>query len=216
MKLLPLLDYEFLGRFSKIFIGFSDITALLVNLVEKCHWVVFHGPTVTALGTADSQSIENFRLAVSGGAPLTLWATKGRIMMPGCATGKLMVGNLTTLCHLVGTPYFPDFSGSILLIEDRGEAPYRIDRMLTQMKMAGCFSGLSGLALGSFTECGDAVQVETIVTKLFSDCRIPILSGFEVGHTDRNFTLPLGLTATLDTQTQTLRLLSTATVPPDI
>lgn len=212
MKLLPLLDYERLRPFSKIFIGFSDITALLVNLVEKCRWVVFHGPTVTTLGTADSQTLENFRLTVCGKAPLTLRATNGTTIMPGCATGKLMVGNLTTLCHLVGTPYLPDFSGSILLLEDRGEAPYRIDRMLTQMKLAGCFNELAGLALGSFMECGDVGQVEAIAATIFSDCRIPILGGFTVGHADRNFTLPLGLAATLDTRTQTLRLLSMPTV----
>jgi muramoyltetrapeptide carboxypeptidase len=211
MKLLPLLNFDYIQSFTKVFIGFSDMTALLASFVEKCRWVVFHGPNVTTLRNADSKSLEMLKQAVSGRVPLTIFAPDGNVLFPGTVTGPLMVGNLTTLCHLIGTPYMPNLNGHILLIEDRGEAPYRIDRMLTQMKMAGSFDKLAGLALGGFTDCGIVSEVESIVAEIFCGCQIPILSGFEVGHNHRNLTLPLGLNATLDTRDRMLSLQSCAT-----
>ena len=211
MKILPLLDFDYIQSFTKVFIGFSDITALLASFVKKCRWVVFHGPNVTTLRNADAKSLEIFQQAVSGRIPLTIFAPDGNVLFPGVVTGPLMAGNLTTLCHLIGTPYMPNLNGRILLIEDRGEALYRIDRMLTQMKIAGSFDKLAGLALGGFTDCGTVLEVESIVAKIFYDCQIPILSGFEVGHNHRNLTLPLGLNATLDTQNRMLSLQSCAT-----
>jgi muramoyltetrapeptide carboxypeptidase len=211
MKVLPLLDFDYIKSFPKVFIGFSDLTALLVGFVDKCRWVVFHGPTVTTLMNADQKTIESLQQAISGRIPSTLFARSGNIICEGVATGPLIGGNLTTLCHLMGTPYMPSFKGTVLLIEDRGEAPYRIDRMLTQMKMAGVLDNLAGLALGDFTDCGTALEVESVVAKIFHDCRMPILSGFEVGHNHRNLTFPLGLTATLDTQNRLLSLESCAT-----
>lgn len=210
MKLLPFMDFNFIAPFSKVFIGFSDITALLVNFVEKCRWVVFHGPTVTTLGKADPESIESLQQAVMGRRPVSLDSIEDAIV-PGVATGPLLAGNLTTLCHLVGTPYMPNLKGAVLLIEERGEAPYRIDRMLTQMMMAGSFDQLSGLALGTFSECGTAFQIEELVARLFKDHAIPILGGFAVGHDQRNLTLPLGVAATLDTHKRTLMLHTAAT-----
>jgi muramoyltetrapeptide carboxypeptidase len=114
------------------------------------------------------------------------------------------------LCHLTGTPFQPDLNGRILFIEDRGEAPYRIDRMLTQMRMAGCFQGLAGLALGSFTDCGSSRQIHAIVDDRLSGLDIPILAGFEVGHEGVNLTLPVGITARLDTASKTLSFLNSA------
>jgi muramoyltetrapeptide carboxypeptidase len=211
MKILPFLNFDYIRPFTKVFIGFSDITALLVSFVEKCRWVVFHGPNVTTLRNADSKSLEIFQQALSGREPLRIFAPNGNVLFPGFARGPLIACNLTTLCHLIGTPYMPNLKRHILLIEDRGEAPYRIDRMLTQMKMAGSFNQLAGLALGDFTNCGTVQEVESIVTQVFCDCQIPILSGFEVGHNHRNLTLPLGLNATLDTKTRMLNLQSCAT-----
>jgi muramoyltetrapeptide carboxypeptidase len=211
MKVLPLLDFDCIKSSPKVFIGFSDLTALLVGFVDKCRWVVFHGPTVSTLGNADQKSIESLQQAISGRVSATLLAENGNIICKGVATGPLTGGNLTTLCHLMGTPYMPNLEAAVLFIEDRGEAPYRIDRMLTQMKMAGVLENLAGLVLGDFTDCGAAFEVESIVAKIFHDGRIPILSGFEVGHNHRNLTLPLGLTATLDTQNRSLSLESCAT-----
>ncbi len=211
IKILPHLDFEKIALSPKVFVGFSDITALLTNLITRCGWAVFHGPTITTLGGADSNTIEGFQRALSEQNPVTLTAQDGRVIHSGWATGPLVAGNLTTLCHMVGTPFMPSLEGCILLIEDRGEAVYRIDRMLTQLRLAGCFDQLAALALGSFSECGTPAQVETVMAKIFFDAQIPILSGFSVGHDQRNLTVPLGLNATLDTRDRTLRLLSAAT-----
>jgi muramoyltetrapeptide carboxypeptidase len=128
-------------------------------------------------------------------------------------SGALIGGNLTTLCHLVGTSFVPNFKGKILLIEDVGEMPYRIDRMLTQMKLAGCFNEIAGLILGGFKECGYLDEVLEIFSNIFEDADIPILTGFEVGHGEHNLTIPMGLGATLDTKSKKLLFHKPPTTP---
>ncbi len=130
-----------------------------------------------------------------------------RILNSGAAEGILVGGNLATLCHLVGTSYGVDFSGGILLIEDVGEATYRIDRMLTQMKMAGMLDGLKGVVLGTFEDCGPAEEIDALVLERLSDFDIPIISGIPVGHGKANLTVPLGVKVRLDTDGTELTLL---------
>jgi len=113
-------------------------------------------------------------------------------------------GNLATLCHLLGTPYAPDFRDSIVVLEDVGEAPYKIDRMLCQMRMAGCFDGMVGLVLGTFRDCGEDGNILDVVRDVFKDMDIPILAGFNIGHGPINLTLPFGIPAVLDTENRTL------------
>jgi muramoyltetrapeptide carboxypeptidase len=136
--------------------------------------------------------------------PLELTPENGKVIKPGVCSGALIGGNLTTLCHLVGTSFEPNFKGKILLIEDVGEMPYRIDRMLTQMKLAGCFNKIAGLILGTFKECGQLNEIVDIFNDIFEDLDIPILAGFEVGHGEHNLTIPMGLGATLDTDKKRL------------
>lgn len=212
MRILPLLDSKLISQRPKVFVGFSDITALLGFLVEHCGMVAFHGPTVTTLGDADRPTRESFLASLTSPLPISIAATSGAVLQSGRATGRLMCGNLTLFCHLTGTPFQPDFTDSILLIEDRGEAPYRIDRMLTQMVQAGCFTGLAGVALGTFTDCGSRKTLHNIVADRLGHLNIPILSGFEVGHQGINRTLPMGLPACLDTYTRTLRVDESALV----
>jgi muramoyltetrapeptide carboxypeptidase len=204
MRILPLLDADAISRHPKVFVGFSDITALLGFLVERAQMIAFHGPTVTTLGSADPATRERFLAAVTQPAPYRLSAADKQVVRPGSATGRFFCGNLSLLCHLTGTPFQPDFKEGILLIEDRGEAHYRIDRMLTQMMMAGCFDRLAGLALGRFTDCGSFAAIQRIVDDRLGQLGIPILAGFEVGHGATNLTLPVGLPATLDTVSGTL------------
>ena len=204
MRLLPLLDVDAIACHPKVFVGFSDITVLLDFLVQRCRMVAFHGPTVTTLGKADPSTRDRFLLALSKPEPLSLAASSSQVIQSGIAAGRFFCGNLTLFCHLTGTPFQPDFSGGILLIEDQGEAPYRIDRMLTQMRMAGCFEGLAGLALGAFTDCGSADAVHRIVADRLVGLDLPILAGFEVGHETVNMTLPVGLPVQLDTTSGTL------------
>jgi muramoyltetrapeptide carboxypeptidase len=120
-------------------------------------------------------------------------------------------GNLTTLCHLLGTAFKPSFDDHILFLEDRGEAPYRIDRMLTQLKLAGCLKRIKGLVLGSFTDCGSPAEVLQVIESLFRDADVPILIGVDAGHSEPNLTIPFGVPAVLDTESRMLSF-ETATV----
>jgi len=212
MRILPFLDFETIQENPKIFIGYSDISALLSVLHDRCGLVTFHGPVVTTLANAAQETIAAMRTVLTSNTILELKPEKGIVIKPGAALGTVAGGNLTTLCHLVGTPYTPSFNGKILLLEDLGEAPYRIDRMLTQMELAGCFEGLKGLVLGSFEECGQPDEIFRIVQEIFGDLDIPILSGFEIGHRRINITIPIGLGATLDADRQVLAFHEPATV----
>ena len=116
------------------------------------------------------------------------------------------------LCHLVGTPFAPEFENKILFLEDRGEAPYRIDRMLVHMALAGCFKGLSGIILGTFEECGPIEEVIKIIVEVFEKYSIPILAGLDAGHGRHNLTVPLGIEATLDADRHLLTYHRAATV----
>jgi len=204
MRILPMLDVDVIACHPKAFIGFSDATVLLIFLVQHCRMVSFHGPTVTTLGDADPSTRDQLMSVLSEPAVLSLASASNQVIRSGRASGRFFCGNLTLFCHLTGTPYQPDFSDGILLIEDRGEAPYRIDRMLTQMILAGCFDGLAGLALGTFSDCGSANAVHRIVADRLGDFDIPILAGFDVGHATVNMTLPVGLPVQLDTHAGTL------------
>lgn len=204
MRILDLLDAAAIARHPKPFVGFSDITALLGYLVVRCRMAAFHGPTVTTLGYCDPASQDRLLAALTTPAPSTLVAEPATVIVSGKARGPFFCGNLSLFSHLTGTPFQPDFSGAILLIEDRGEAPYRIDRMLTQMRLAGCFDRLAGLALGTFTDGAADGAVQRIVADRLGSLEIPILAGFPVGHGTANHTVPVGPVATLDTDAGTL------------
>jgi muramoyltetrapeptide carboxypeptidase len=212
MRILPFLDFETIQKNPKIFVGFSDISVLLSVLNDRCGMVTFHGPVVTTLANAIEETVEAMFTVLTSNTILELKPEKGIVIKPGVSSGIMAGGNLTTLCHLVGTPYAPRFNGKILFIEDVGEVPYRIDRMLAQMKLAGCFEGLKGLVLGSFEECGQLDEIFRIVQEMFKDVNIPILSGFEIGHGKINITVPIGIEATLDTDQQILTFYEAATV----
>jgi muramoyltetrapeptide carboxypeptidase len=215
MRILPFLDFKTIQKNPKIFVGFSDISVLLSVLHTRCSLVTFHGPVVTTLANTAEQTVAAMRTALTSNIILELKPEKGIVIKPGVFSGFVVGGNLTTLCHLVGTPYSPRFNGKILFLEDRAEAPYRIDRMLTQMKLAGCFEGLKGLFLGSFEACGKFDEILRIFQEIFRDVNIPILSGFEIGHGRINITIPIGLGATLDADRQILTFHEPATVAID-
>jgi muramoyltetrapeptide carboxypeptidase len=198
LRILHLLDYDAVAKNPKIFIGFSDITALLTVLCDRCGLVTFHGPVLTSLADADEITKVSLFQTVSSDTKLEIEVSEGITLSSGAGSGILCGGNLNTLCHLVGTPFAPSFAGKILFLEDRAEAPYRIDRMLTQMKLADCFKGLAGIVLGSFEDCGPADEIFKIINEIFSDYHVPILAGMNAGHGNPNLTLPMGIEATLD------------------
>ncbi|MDD2391126.1 MAG: LD-carboxypeptidase [Desulfobacterales bacterium] len=204
MKLLPLLDYALIRANPKIFVGFSDITALVNVLSARCGWVTFHGPMVSTLADASARTLESLAGALSSDAAIEIVAENPAVVKPGTASGRVVGGNLATLCHLLGTGYEPMLKGHILLMEETGEAPYRIDRMLTQMKLAGYLDGVAGVVLGGFDHCGSMSEISDLVAATFQDEDIPIVSGFEIGHGRNNLTVPIGLEAILDAGRQTL------------
>lgn len=211
IRTLSLLDYKIIRENPKIFVGFSDISALLAALYLKCRLVTFHGPTVTTLGNSDHRTKDSLLSMITSGEKLKIAMEGGISIRTGSASGPVLGGNLRTLCHLLGTPFQPDFQECILFLEDRGEAPYRIDRMLSQMKLAGCFNGLAGLVLGTFEDCGKD-DIIRIAGDIFKDVQIPILAGLEVGHGKRNLVIPTGLRATLNADLKVLTFREPATI----
>lgn len=200
LRIIPQINFDIIAENPKLFIGFSDITVLLNMLLSICGLVSLHGPTVASFASASSQTKKSFRRIFSADPELIVTPRHPEIVCPGQASGILAGGNLTTLCHLAGTPYEPDFSGMILLLEDTGESPYRIDRMLTQMNVAGCFDGIKGVILGSFKDCGEIALVYRIFKEIFSKKDIPVLAGFDIGHDEPNLSMPFGVAAVLDTE----------------
>jgi len=211
IRILSLLDYKTIQKNPKIFIGFSDVSALLSTLYLRCRLVTFHGPTVTTLGNSDDRTKDSLLSMITSGDKPKIVIKNGITIKSGSASGPVLGGNLNTLCHLLGTPFQPDFKGCILFLEDKGEVPYRIDRMLSQMKLAGCFNGLAGLILGNFEDCGDTDDIIRIADDIFKDDDIPMLAGLEVGHGKRNLTIPTGLNATLNADLKVLAFHEPAT-----
>jgi len=204
MQILPYLNYEAIRQHPKLLMGFSDITALLCSLYQRSGLVSCHGPVVTTLKNAGSKTLESvFNVLTLGELP-AIQVENGKTLSPGKASGPVICGNLTTLCHLTGTPFQPKLNGCILILEDRGEKPYRIDRMLTQMKLAGVFNGLFGLGIGTFENCGQADELYEIIARIFNPIHIPILAGFNIGHGPDNIAVPFGFEAVLDADHQLL------------
>ncbi len=193
-------------------IGFSDLTSiLLARLASGFHGGV-HGPLITTLGAEPSWSKDRLKSILFGSSVPDI---HGDPWGGGIAKGHLIVGNLTILTHLIGTKHLPDFKKSILIIEDVGEAPYRIDRMLTHLRLAGILEQISGLGLGSFTNCIDEDGVSQsksfdlldVLRDRTKDLKIPIISNLPVGHGEGNASLPIGSQAILDGDKGRLSLL---------
>ncbi|MCH8156295.1 MAG: LD-carboxypeptidase [Nitrospinae bacterium] len=210
-RILPHLDPAIIRKNPKIFVGSSDITLLLLFLVQQCSLVAFHGPMVAGnFGRYPmSKSKRQFKEILSGdrkGKRLT--AKSARIFRPGTAEGKVTGGCLTLLCRSLGTPWEIKTRNRILLIEDVNEPLYRIDGMLWQLKQAGKFKGIRGIVFGEMVNCLPSDHAggsfKDILRDVFADSSFPILTDFPSGHGREMFTLPLGLAARLDAGTKTL------------
>ncbi|HLO88889.1 MAG TPA: LD-carboxypeptidase [Nostocaceae cyanobacterium] len=180
-------------------IGFSDITALLWSL-NKIGVVGIHGPVLTTLVDEPEWSRQRLFDLVEGRevAPLKGYGWGG-----GVVTGTLLAGNLTVATHILGTPLQPNLEGVILALEDVTEAPYRIDRMLTQWRLSGALGKIAGIALGTFTKCEPpanipSLTVEEVLRDRLGDLGIPIVSDLPFGHDSPNAALPVGVQVTLD------------------
>jgi len=188
----------------RLLVGFSDVTALHA-LVARAGRRSLHASMAAALGAEDDDAFARWVNAVEAGAPDP--HTGLQTIAGGRAEGPLMGGNLSVLCALLGTPYAPPIHDSILFLEDVGEAPYRIDRMLTSLRDAGWLNGAAGVALGQFTRCKpgpDGREIAHVLTERLHDLGIPVVGGVPSGHEAQNAPLPLGASAVLDADKGTL------------
>ncbi len=211
-RLEPWLDWDAILANPKVFMGFSDITVLHHLIVTRCRLVTFHGPMGTTLARAPEHTREALQRALTAAEPIAIDADADGVIRPGQGRGPVAGGNLAMICHLLGTPLQPDFNGSLLFLEEVHEAPYRIDRMLQQMKLAGCLRGVRGVFFGDFVDCGAPATITAIITSLFAESDYPVLTGFPIGHGRHNHILPMGLKACLSSDPPQLRFESPATL----
>jgi muramoyltetrapeptide carboxypeptidase len=199
LRMIDLIDMKQIRKNPKILIGFSDLTVLLNAIHKKTSLVTFHGPVVTTLADIDKQSQISFFNVLTGKTQNLIKPSKVKILKKGKAKGILLGGNLTTLVHMIGTPYEIPWNNTILFIEDTGESPYRLDRLLTHLSKAKSLQKLKGLILGTFTDEerkeNGAMQkaVRKRIVELFEGLDIPVWENFPVGHSRRNLTLPIGV-----------------------
>lgn len=217
-QMLEGLDYDLIGRNPKVFLGYSDITALHTAIGRRTGLVTFHGPVSLSHLTEWSQ--QHLRAAIFETKPIGTVSNPPeanplraghtmRTVRGGVARGALTGGNLTLLTTTMGTPFEVDTAGKILLMEDIGEDIYRIDRMFTQLKLAGKLKSASGIVVGECKDCpppghDSAYSLGEVIDYLLGDLGIPVLYGLSFGHTVDQVTLPLGVTASLDADKQTL------------
>jgi len=210
-RILDLLDFRLIAQKPKVFVGYSDVTFLHCALWSQCNMVTFHGPTISQLRVLPGEDIETLLNIITSNDKPNYRFPYAQTLKRGKAEGRVLGGNLTCLCHVLGTRYEPDFTDAILLLEDRGEVLYRLDRMLNHLKLAGKLAALSGLILGEFISCGPVSAIWDLVVDILGDINIPVLAGIPVGHGSRNVVLPLGLKAVLDSDAKTLAYLESPT-----
>ncbi len=192
----------------KILVGCSDITTLLLYLHKQYNLVTFHGPMV-ATPSWVVPFAPSYLFKVLSGEPIQMHTSEVTALKPGIADGILTGGCLTLICTTIGTPYEIDTEGSILFIEDTGEAPYRVDRMLYYLKTLNKLKNIRGLVIGQMPDCEKEFLPE-IITELLADLDIPVLFNFPSGHGDAIYTLPIGIPVRMDTQSTSLTMLSPA------
>ncbi|MBR8839889.1 MAG: LD-carboxypeptidase [Stigonema ocellatum SAG 48.90 = DSM 106950] len=223
-RLLPYLDYQVIRKNPKIIVGFSDLTALILGIHAQTGLVTFHGPN--GLTSWRSDPTDYFRRVLFAGEMVTfenqkdsddanrLMQVKNRIQIinPGKAKGRLIGGNLSVLSNIVGSPYVPDLRGAILFLEDTNENIYRIDRMITHLKLAGVFKQLAGFIFGQCTQClPDAdygsLTLEEVLHDHIQPLGIPSWSGAQIGHIETILTLPIGAKVEIDANLGKIQML---------
>lgn len=224
-RLLPLLDWATIAKFPKILVGYSDITALLLALHAKTGLVTFHGPNGSSvwntfnldwmkrvLWNGEAATFANLKETDDSLVPVK---NRTRTIIPGKARGRLLGGNLTVFTTIIGSGYLPDFKDSILFVEDVEEAPYSLDRMFTQLKLAGILGQVKGVVWGTCDKCtpGEgfgSLTIPDILDDHVKPLGVPAFSGAMIGHVDRQFTLPLGVQVELDADAGTITMLESA------
>ena len=229
-QLLDRIDYDLIRRNPKIFLGYSDITALHLAIHKNAELVTFHGPVV--LSRFSEYTRTYFRKALFTAAPIGKVTNPPdsdplrpshmlRAIRPGRARGPLIGGNLSLIATTMGTPYEIQTQGRILFLEDVDEQPYSVDRMLTQLRLAGKLSAAAGVVFGECSNCRprefqpsfeSTFSLGEVLDSILAGLKAPVLSGLTIGHTDDQLTLPLGVAATLDSENGELIIEESATV----
>ena len=225
VRILDHVEFEVIRRHPKVFIGFSDITALHLAIQQRAGLVTFHGPNLQdGFGAAEEMSptteaalwqavLADEPSSRDAGQP---WSPSGdqiddvKAIAPGSATGRLTGGNLSVLCGLIGTPYEIDSSGRILFLEDVDEPPYRVDRYMAQLRLAGKLDAAAGILLGSFTDDCDRANHDSAIRDVLAEycvnLSVPVLAGWPSGHRRENWTLPMGALMEIDTTRKQARV----------
>ena len=224
-RILPLVDYDAVRAHPKVFCGYSDITALLLALHARTGLVGFHGPVGTA--TWNRFSVDWFRMVLMDGAAVTFANPGGtgdnlvqvsnrvQTITPGRAHGRMLGGNLSVLTGIVGSGYLPDFEGAILFLEEIGEDIYRVDRMLTQLRLAGILDAVSGVVFGKCTDCESSesygsLTLEEILDDHLRPLGVPVWYGAMIGHIADKWTVPVGSEVEIDADAGTVTMLEPA------
>jgi muramoyltetrapeptide carboxypeptidase len=219
----PLLDYKLIQANPKVLIGYSDITILLNAIHVKTGLVTFHGPTATS-PFSDYTLAELRKVLCEAHTAIPLAAPPKNELKPGVverrnrikkisegrARGRLVGGNLYCLLRMLGTPYAPDFNSSILFLEECGEKPYKIDGMLTQLRLAGVLQCVAAVVLGKFLAKpmlpDSELALEQLFADTFGDLQIPVIRGLMIGHISDQATIPIGVEASIDSDASQLIL----------
>jgi muramoyltetrapeptide carboxypeptidase len=224
-RLLPLIDWSLVARNPKILVGYSDITALLLSFHAKTGLVTFHGPV--GASTWNAFNLDWMKRVLWNGEAATFANLKEpndtlvpvknrtRTITPGKARGRLLGGNLTVFTTIVGSGFLPDFKDCILFLEDVEEAPYSLDRMFTQLKLAGILAQAKGVVWGTCDKCGPgdgfgSLTIPDVLDDHLKPLGVPAYWGAMIGHVDRQFTLPLGVEVELDAGAGTITMLESA------
>lgn len=216
-RILPMLDARAFREAAKPLVGYSDITALLLWQRRCAGLMGFHGPMLDRGADLDGAALEHLiqQLTGEGVLPTTL---RGRALGGGRATGRIVGGSLTLLAASIGSPWELDTRAAILLIEDVGERPYRIDRMLQQLRAARKFDGLAAVGVGIFESCVDErypqPDVATVIENALRPLGVPIVTDLPFGHVKLNYAWPMGGRATIDGTSGELQLLEWGVGPP--
>jgi len=224
-RLLPHLDFDVIAKNPKILLGYSDITALLLPVYAKGGFVTFHG--MNGASQWNRFNVDWFRRVLMQGEAVTMTnplasgdqlvpvENRIRTITPGRARGRIIGGNLTVLTTIVGSGLLPDFTDAILFVEDVQEAPYRIDRMFAQLKLAGILGQVKAVIFGRCTKCtpGEgfgSLTISDILDDYVKPLGVPAWEGAQIGHIDRQFIMPIGVPAEVDAGRGSIRLLEAA------
>jgi muramoyltetrapeptide carboxypeptidase len=218
-RIVDRLDYAGVRRHPKVFVGYSDVTALHLALGGRAGLVTFHGPMAAwDASRTGGRSAASLRRAITDSAPLGLLpagAAPTETLVPGTAIGPLVGGNLSLLSASVGTVDQPRLGGALLLLEEVGEAPYRVDRMLRHLLRAGLLARVAGVVVGECVGCDSGSGLGEVLAELFGALGRPAVVGFPLGHGRGQLTVPLGVRARLDADRGTLEFLEPALAPPE-